>query len=184
MKPTEDLMKDHQAIENMLEIIAKIEENVKIKGHSDLDEIDEIVDFLRTFADNFHHGKEEKIYFPELIEAGMSSVNSPVAVMLFEHEVGRGHVRDIASSIEAIRSGDISATEKMVAAMQGYVNLMISHIQKENNVLFPLGNKMLPPAKQEVLTKHIHVMEENVMGEELQKKYRELLHRLSRKYLA
>lgn len=183
MKPTENLMHDHQVIEMMLGIMKIIAEKINKHHEPDLEEIEFIIDFLRVFADKYHHGKEEIIYFPELIEAGMSNVNSPVAVMLFEHEVGRGYIKDMASSVEGIKSGDRSAIDKLGESLLNYVDLLENHIQKENNMLFPLGNKILPVAKQEVLYKHFKVMEENVINHDLRKHYDELLHHLEKKYL-
>ena len=103
MKPTEDLKHDHQAIETILRILTKISDRAKSAHKPELDDLDKIIDFLRLFADKFHHGKEETIYFPTLVEEGMSNENSPVAVMRFEHEVGRGYIKDIASAIELMK---------------------------------------------------------------------------------
>lgn len=184
MKPTEDLMRDHQTIEVMLGIITKIVEKIKKNREPELEEIDRIIDFLKIFADKFHHGKEETIYFPELIEAGMSNKNSPVAVMLFEHEVGRGLIKSIASAVQSIRNGDKPAIDQLVEFMESYVELMENHIQKENNILFPMGDKLLPPLKRDLIYKHFKVVEENVIGQDIQKHYHELLRQLEKKYLA
>jgi len=183
MKPTEDLMRDHQTIEVMLGILTKIAENIRKNREPELEEIDKIIDFLRIFADKFHHGKEETIYFPELIEAGMSNENSPVAVMLFEHEVGRGHIKSMVSAVEAIKSGDKFATEHLVESIESYVDLMINHIQKENNILFPMGDKLLSPLKRDAIYKHFKVVEDNIIGQDIQKHYHELLRQLEKKYL-
>jgi hemerythrin-like domain-containing protein len=84
-------------------LVTKISDNAKNAHKPELDDLDKIIDFLRLFADKFHHGKEETIYFPALVEEGMSNENSPVAVMRFEHEVGRGYIKDIASAIELMK---------------------------------------------------------------------------------
>jgi len=182
MKPAEDLIHDHKAIEIMLRILTKISEHIKAHVEPELEELEKIIDFLRMFADKFHHGKEETIYFPELIEAGMSNENSPVGVMLFEHEVGRGYIKDMALTVETIKNGDKSAVNKLTESIDGYVELMKNHIQKENNILFPLGDKLIPLEKQNALYKHFKVMEERLLGQDFQKYFHELLHQLEKKY--
>ncbi len=64
MKPTEDLIHDHKAIQVMLDIMSKIAENIKENKGFDIEDVERIVDFLRTFADKCHHGKEENALFP------------------------------------------------------------------------------------------------------------------------
>jgi Uncharacterized conserved protein len=183
MKPTEDLKHDHQAIETVLRILTKISDNAKNAHKPELDDLDKIIDFLRLFADKFHHGKEETIYFPALVEEGMSNENSPVAVMRFEHEVGRGYIKDIASAIELMKSGVESAVNKFIESVENYVTLMENHIQKENNILFPMGDKLIPSVKQPFLYKDFVFMEGKLFGKDAHKYYHDLLHRLENKYL-
>jgi hemerythrin-like domain-containing protein len=183
MKPTEDLKHDHQAIKAILGILTKISVVAKQTRKPDLDDLDKIIDFLRLFADKFHHGKEETIYFPALVEEGMSNENSPVAVMRFEHEVGRGYIKDMASAIESIKNGDGSAVDKFVESVENYVSLMENHIQKENNILFPMGDKLIPSIKQYSLYKDFIFMEGKLFGQDAHKYYHDLLHQLENKYL-
>ena len=51
------------------------------------------VDFIRNYADRFHHAKEEDVLFEALVDNGMPQENSPVAAMLMEHDQGRSFVR-------------------------------------------------------------------------------------------
>lgn len=183
MKPTEDLKHDHQAIETILGILTKISVVAKHTCKPDLDDLDKIIDFLRLFADKLHHGKEETIYFPALVEEGMSNENSPVAVMRFEHEVGRGYIKDMAAAIESIKNGDDSAVDKFIESVENYVSLMENHIQKENNILFPMGDKLIPSVKQPLLYKDFVFMEGKLFGQDALKYYHDLLRQLANKYL-
>ncbi len=67
-KATQDLKNEHESILHVLKIVDKaISNNVK-----DNDTIikfgNELVYFLKTFADKCHHGKEETHLFTELIK--------------------------------------------------------------------------------------------------------------------
>ena len=55
----------------------------------DLRAIEGCIEFFRLFTDACHHGKEEDVLFPELAARGMPEDQGPIAVMLYEHEVGR-----------------------------------------------------------------------------------------------
>lgn len=61
MKPRGLLMIEHRLIEKMLKAVEK--EIGKIRGSMNINPIfiDTAVDFIRTYADRTHHGKEEDI---------------------------------------------------------------------------------------------------------------------------
>jgi hemerythrin-like domain-containing protein len=92
-----------------------------------------LVAWLRTFADLNHHAKEEAALFPAMVKAGVPSEGGPIAVMLEEHEEGRRLVRAIASE-----TGD-----GRVQACRTYVALLRAHIDKENEIVFPLAESVL-----------------------------------------
>lgn len=182
MKPKDNLMHDHKIIEVMLGIMTKIGEGIRKHRDPELEEIEKIIEFLRVFADKLHHGKEETIYFPALFEAGMANENSPAAVMLFEHEVGRGYIKGMSSAVEELKGGNKAAVNLLVESIESYVELMENHILKENNILFSIGDKLLAPSKQEVLYKDCLLMDKR-FGDDRHKYFRELMHQLEKKYL-
>jgi hemerythrin-like domain-containing protein len=183
MKPTEDLMHEHKAIIVMLSIMSKIAENIRNQKKPDPEEIEKIIDFLKTFADKCHHGKEETVLFPALVEAGMSNQSGPVAVMLHEHDLGRGFIKNMASSIEAMKTGDISALNQIAKAMEDYVFLLQNHIQKEENILFPMADKLLPAKKQDEIFIAFERIEEDVVGHGVHEQYHAFLNQLKAKYM-
>jgi hemerythrin-like domain-containing protein len=182
MKPTEDLMHEHKAIKVMLSIMSKIAENTRNQTKPDSEEIEKIIDFLKTFADKCHHGKEETVFFPALLETDQSKLKGPVTVMLYEHELGRGFIKDIASAAEAIRLGDNSSIIQAVEAIEKYVDLLHNHISKEENVLFPLADKLLPLEKQNEIYAAFERIEEEVVGHGVHERYHEFLNQLKAKY--
>ncbi len=94
---------------------------------------EDALDWLRSFADRTHHAKEEDLLFPAMIRAGLPSAGGPIDVMLEEHERGRALVRAMSVSTGAARA----------AAAREYVALLRAHIDKENEVLFPLADAVL-----------------------------------------
>jgi hemerythrin-like domain-containing protein len=71
MKATADLKNDHESILLMLRIMSSISNKIKTEGKVDVIQIEKIIDFLKTFADKSHHGKEEDILFPAMEKAGI-----------------------------------------------------------------------------------------------------------------
>lgn len=104
---------------------------------------DELLEWLRVFADRNHHAKEEAYLFPALAQAGVPAAGGPVGVMLEEHTEGRGLVRLMAES----------PPERRAAAARRYVHLLREHIDKENGVLFPLADAVLDEVAQRELAR-------------------------------
>jgi hemerythrin-like domain-containing protein len=99
--------------------------------------------FFRGFADACHHGKEEDILFQRMIERGFSRESGPVAVMLHEHVVGRGHVAALRQVGEG--EGPVTAVEArlLLESAGAFVPLLRAHIQKEDRILYPMALRVL-----------------------------------------
>jgi hemerythrin-like domain-containing protein len=184
MKPTEDLINEHKAIKVMLSIMSKIAENIRNDKGVETNDVDRIVDFLKTFADKCHHGKEENALFPALVLAGMSKESGPIGVMLHEHTLGRGYIKEISASTEKFKAGNSESIQLIANNLSDYINLLQSHIQKEENVLFPMAEKVLSLQKQNEVFEQFEKIEEEVVGHGVHEQFHELLKQLKGKYLA
>ena len=123
-----------------------------------------IIEFLKVFADKCHHGKEEDILFPELIKTGFSKDSGPVAVMLYEHTVGRGYIRELSDHFQAYSKGQSDVLLQIADDMKQYIDLLSSHIRKENQILFPMADKALSTEVQEELYERYEKLEKEVIG--------------------
>lgn len=143
MHPVETLMQEHEVI-LLVASAARREANRIRQGQGvDREKVVQILDFVRTFADACHHGKEEDLLFTRLETKGFSREMGPVAVMLFEHEQGRGFVRQALANLEAAAAGDGNAANQVAQGLAGWADLIEQHIDKENNVLFPMAQQVL-----------------------------------------
>ena len=147
---TQNLENDHVYIIRLIDVMEKMVLNCA----TDTAHLELVVNLIKTYADGFHHAKEEQVLFPLLEEKGFSKVHGPVAVMLHEHVEGREFVKGISQRIDVYKAGNVSALPEIYQYMQGYVDLLREHINKENNVLFKLADKALSSDEQlELLNK-------------------------------
>lgn len=69
-----------------------------------------MIDFVRNYADKYHHKKEENHLFNVMSdELGSDVRNGPVMGMLVEHDFGRAHIYDMEKALEACREGNDDA---------------------------------------------------------------------------
>jgi hemerythrin-like domain-containing protein len=173
-------MTEHRAIERMLAIMEAAARRLERGEPVRAGLFREAVDFVRNFADRCHHGKEEENFFPRLEERGVPRQGGPLAVMLAEHDQGRAYVGAIADAIGAYQGGDQSAARTIASNALGYVGLLRQHIMKEDNVLFPMADRVLSPADQQDLTQKFQQVETEIMGPGVHERYHQLLDDLER----
>jgi hemerythrin-like domain-containing protein len=174
MKPTDTLRHEHDIILLVLEA-AEREAN---SASPDVDKVEQMLDFFRNFADKCHHMKEENQLFVRLAERGMPVEGGPIAVMLSEHEMGRQYLRDTTAAITQVRAGNAGGVESIQQNLGGYVELLRSHIAKENNILFPMADRFLAPDDQADLEREFERVEAEEIGEGVHEKYHHLAHEL------
>jgi hemerythrin-like domain-containing protein len=128
----------------------------------DADLLQGVVEFMRTFADRCHHGKEEELLFPLLGQRGVPMHGCPVEALTMEHVKGRMLVKGLAEAVETYRKGDPEGKQAVIQALRGIAGLYPNHIWKEDYLLFPMTNKVLGPDDQQTLLQQFEQVEERV----------------------
>ena len=166
MTPTEELVREHGDILVMLQIVREMVRRLEAGEPVDPDHLENAVDFIRNYADKYHHAKEEDFLFPAMEEAGVPGEGGPIGVMLAEHDEGRGYVRTAAEAIDAYRGGDAAAGKIIAANLRNYAGLLESHIAKENQVLYPIADaRIAEPGQRELRWAFDHVAKKPEMIE-------------------
>jgi hemerythrin-like domain-containing protein len=154
---TKNLEDDHIYVLKLTDVMKAVTRSGNpVTGH-----IESIIDIIRNFADESHHAKEEELLFPALGKKGFSSQQGPVAVMLHDHIQGRNFVTGIADNLELYKNGNKEALEGIYQNMSGYAELLVSHIAKENNILFRMADKVFSDAEQNNLLVNFQSIEQN-----------------------
>lgn len=178
MLATDDLRAEHQGILKMLAILRAIAAGLKPGAPLPRRQLGDILEFLRVFADKCHHGKEEDILFLALEQAGMPRQGGPIGVMLHEHVLGRGHIRDMGAALEV---GDSAA---FAAAGLAYADLLTQHIAKENNVLFPMAERLLGAEALTAMQEDFEHLEAERIGPGRHEAFHVLLDELATRYIS
>lgn len=183
MRSTEELKKEHEAIKLMLQILEKVSQKLESGDEIYPDHLVQILRFTREFADHCHHAKEEDLLFPAMIEAGVPKEGGPIAVMLTEHDEGRSYVREMKVAAEKYRAGDRDVWPQFIKNARNYISLLSQHIDKEDNILYPMAEDRLPEAKMKELEKGFEKVEKEIIGQGGHEEFHKLLHRLKELYL-
>lgn len=179
MKPTEILMNEHRVIERALKILNIMIEKIEAEESINLDMLERLLDFIQTFADKCHHGKEEKILFPTFEKYGLPKEGGPIGVMLMEHEIGRKYVK-MMMVFSKLKFGDKPQIKIFIENGKGYVQLLFQHIMKEDNILFPMGEGLISNEVRIKLMKDFEDLEEREIGKGIHERYYHLIEGLER----
>ncbi|MEZ7867022.1 MAG: hemerythrin domain-containing protein [Paludibacteraceae bacterium] len=147
------------------------------------DHVEQVVDFIKNFADKYHHLKEEDVLFVEMENHGMSRQSGPVGVMLHEHEQGRAYVKQAEEGILRLKSGDIHAAGAIKESLLNYSTLLTNHINKENNILYPMAERLLPQTVMLAMTENFGEAITIASNNEFKQKYLKMADELSRIYM-
>jgi hemerythrin-like domain-containing protein len=180
MIPTETLKHEHQIILMVLDAAEREAQSIQDTGEVRGERIEKMLDFFRNFADRCHHAKEEKLLFVKMQERGMPVDGGPIGVMLQEHDEGRGRVKAVAEALPQARSGDASALTSVRSSLLAYIQLLRAHIDKEDNVLYPMADRLFSPEDQRALTEAFEKVEAEEIGEGVHERYHQLAHDLAR----
>jgi len=150
--PIQQLVDEHKNIMRLLNLAQYIAEKKTI-GAEILELSRQIVFYVRNYADKYHHAKEENILF---VKANPG--NSMVKVMLREHEMARGFIRQAAEGIES------NNTDQLRLAFSDYTQLLQEHIRKEDKILYPWFEDCLNDGDKENMQKEFEATDRALPG--------------------
>ncbi len=176
---TKNLENDHVHI---LQLIEVMEQMVQLPDPNIAD-LEEVVELIRNFADGLHHAKEENFLFPLMAEKGFSLQQGPVAVMLMDHEQGRGFVRGMSENIQLYKNGQLSALNLIYANMKGYMELLSNHIAKENNILFRMADNVFTTENHQSLNSQFSVIDAGSAAGNASTDYISRINKLANQYI-
>lgn len=141
--PTENLEREHRYIEKVVKACLAVSEGLDSGQTVDADLLRRIVDFMRTYADRCHHGKEELLLFPALVRNGVPMTGCPIGALTAEHVQGRRLVGGLADSLALLENAEAEAGKGILESLRGINRLYPNHIWKEDYLVFPMTLKVL-----------------------------------------
>ena len=171
--PIGPLMIEHRLIERMISAMSMEMEHIKKNGEVNPKFIDTAVDFIRIYADQCHHGKEEKILFRDLKKKKLKPEDARIMQDLVqEHIRGRKLTGELVEAKKRYETGDKTALETVVDIMHQLVEFYPKHIEKEDKVFFKSAMKYFSKTEKDAILKEeyefdrnfIHVVYKNIVS--------------------
>jgi hemerythrin-like domain-containing protein len=130
------LMTEHRIIESMFVLLNHEVKRLNQQSTVDVVFIDALVDFMKSYSDRTHHGKEEGILFTHLATKQLSPELSKIMNELIEeHRRYRRTVEKLILAKERYLKRE-DASEEIIAYLKGLAILYPVHLEKEDKHFF------------------------------------------------
>ena len=172
--PIGPLMIEHRLIERMISVMGKELKRIRKDGTVNPKFIDTATNFIRIYADQCHHGKEEKILFRDLKKKKLQPTDKQLMEELIqEHVLGRKLTGALVKAKEKYQAGDNTALTTIMDTIQQLVDFYPKHIQKEDKVFFKSAMTYLDKAEKDAMLEeeyefdrgYIHVVYKNIVDQ-------------------
>ncbi len=167
--PMKKLVDEHVLIKRWIALIPEVVKNLDVESEEGRRLILDGIDMIRSYADKFHHAKEEEILFKYFDE------NSDILKVMHEdHTHARALVKEMLDAIE--RRDQKTIAENLMA----YRELLTEHIRKEDEILYPwMDNQLSTHQVGELFSKFDEADQQISVSAD---KYEEFIDRLEKKF--
>ncbi len=128
--------------DDALQRLSELREDIK-NGNRD-----GVLDFLKflSHALDEHFRQEEEALFPPMIE--VMGEGGPVKVMIQEHEDLRKNHKEVSAAL-----AEGKAVSEVLDVLHSIDQVLSAHIQKENQILFPMAKQMFSSEQLQAISK-------------------------------
>ncbi len=178
MESTKNLKDDHITIRRVQNIAKKCSDNLYFNRYVPIEDIEIISVIIEEFVDRFHHGKEEKAYFPET--KVKDSYGEDIRKFLIEHELGRRIAMMLRREVKKYKenkSKNHQTTEKNITIglvsnepiarfLKSYAVYIDDHTGKEDK-FFDLvdANNSISTDEDKMLMEHYQICKKQAGGD-------------------
>jgi hemerythrin-like domain-containing protein len=117
--------------------------NLKAGDNVPPEALGQLLDFIRNFADRFHHNKEETYLFPALGRNVLPKDGEALKFLMEQREAGRMLIAELESALGEYGRGNLAAADRFVESANLYRDHLVGHIREQEAILFRLAEEVL-----------------------------------------
>lgn len=161
-----ELKNDHRVIQQVVASMSAVAELLDSGKQVDSSVLADLLQFLRVFADQCHHEKEERHLFTLLATKPNVSTRHELESLEREHRPAKELVGRLAKVAAVYAHYPEAVRYRLVDLLQQLAELYPAHIWKEDFLLFPMAQQSLSTIEQQDLQEKFDDVEREV-GEDV-----------------
>ena len=178
-KIMKQLHQDHIHLSRLLKMLVRHVRVLQDGGDPDFVMMIDIVEYIRTYSDNHHHPKEDEVY--QVVKSKNKKVAHLVEGLLNEHQ----QIPKVTIAFEELLKGALSGyliiqRDELTEKITNFIDIQWSHLNTEEDKLFPLINKLMTSADWKQVEAQIEEKDDPLFGANVEKQFENLLSLSSR----
>lgn len=172
MHVLEQLKTDHENVATLLDILDDQLQRIRANENADYDLMRDIMHYMTAYPDSFHHPMEDAV-IEQLIERNPDCREMALAVV--------GEHRDLATKRKAfldmlirVIDGEIVLRKDIVARGLDYTEFLRTHMQQEEQRLFPQAEAELSEQDWNKVSEKIEQRKDPVFGQIVEAQYKSI----------
>lgn len=157
--PLAQLKREHGPLREQMDAFAALAAEIRRSagGADTAERLEQLRTKVKEFADRLdpHSEREEGALFP-MVAKYIGRETGPIAVMEAEHEQAK---RNLRRFFEAFEGADASAAAAQAGEIAAFAvtahEILTDHFLKEENVLFPMAERLLSAEEKEQLAREM-----------------------------
>lgn len=172
------LHQDHHSLRKILALLKHKLQRLESGIPLNYSLIEDAINYIESYAGSYHHPTED-IICQYVIAHGMDD-RGHCAAIIEEHKKFAELTQALKASLQAILMDIIVPREEFTGHLRDYIQAELSHLDKEDNLIFPLLDKLLSEKDWLQITLNRPVpIEDPLFGEQVQAEFQELYQRLT-----
>jgi hemerythrin-like domain-containing protein len=175
MNATQNLKNDHITLRRVKDIAQKCSNKLYANQYVPIEDIEIISVIIEEFVDHFHHGKEEKAFFPDTKDK--NGFAEDVRKFLIEHEFGRRIATMLRRELNEWKKNTketstetskhiMTTLEPVARFLKSYALFIDDHTGKEDKFFDLIDERnVISDKENEMLLKHYEVCKNQAGGE-------------------
>jgi regulator of cell morphogenesis and NO signaling len=148
------LKSEHPPLLEQLEKLYTLTQNIdqELNVEEDFTTLIEQVKAFKAALDP-HSEREEGVLFP-MMGTYIGTTSGPIAVMEYEHDQAKANIGSFLTNAE-VTEASTEEKKRLAELIQNAYFILTEHFSKEENVLFPMAERMLTDEEKAELYKRI-----------------------------
>ena len=172
MNILEQLRTDHENVATLLDILEDQVERVRKAENADYDLMRDIMHYMTTYPDGFHHPVEDAV-IEKLVERDPGNRDMALGVVKEHTDLARKSQSFLDMLLKVV-DGEIVLRKDIVARGVDYIQFLRSHMQREEQRLFPLAESLLSDRDWKEISETIEHRRDPVFGEIVDAQFRSI----------
>lgn len=161
---TRELKQDHLVVRRVRDVAERCSDVLYAGRNVPLEDIEVISVVIEEFVDAFHHGKEERAYFPST-EGKNDAFAEDVRKFKIEHEFGRRVARMMRRHLKEWKSG-VDGRKPVARFLKTYAIYVTDHTGKEDRFFDMIDEmKSISDEEDRELLKHYEMCRKDAGGD-------------------